>query len=81
MRLGTRAAIALGALAAITVGLGVYNLTSLKQADDSDTMMYERATKPLAAVGTFRAAILRGWADLAQGLVVQERQTLPCRAR
>jgi methyl-accepting chemotaxis protein len=64
--------LAMAVLVALTFVLGVYSAGRLRAADDSDTIMYEQNTAPLAAAGELRGHLNRAQTELLVALVLEE---------
>ncbi len=63
-KIGARFQIALGIMLVLVLVLGLHGSIKLQEADDSDTLLFERGAKPLHAIGEYRVVFQRAWVDL-----------------
>lgn len=59
MKMGIKVAISMAVMAAIILGMGLYNTKKIRDADDSDTILFERNTVPMSHSADFNANFLR----------------------
>ena len=66
MKLGMRVMAALAAMVVIVIGLSVFGVRQIQQADDSDTVLYDANTKPLELAGALMGGANRAYTNLLQ---------------
>lgn len=59
MKMGWKVATSMMVMAVIVVGVGIYNINKIKEADDSDKILYEQNTVPLETIGHINANSVR----------------------
>jgi len=69
MKIGLKVVVALGAMLAIVLVLGLNSASKLRQANDADTILYERFARPLQHSGNYQIAFQRAWVDLTTAAV------------
>jgi methyl-accepting chemotaxis protein len=71
-KLTTLVMVAMGAMAVMAASLGFYTTRELRNADDSDTILYHQNVVPLAAVGEFSRYFYRAWSNLVEAANVAD---------
>lgn len=59
MKMGIKVAVSMGVMAAIILGMGLYSAQKIREANESDIMLYEQNTVPLSNSADFNANFLR----------------------
>ncbi len=72
MKMTSLVALALSAMVALIVVLGVSASRSMRAADDSDTIMYEQNAVGLKEVGNAQANFYRAWTFVSEGLALTD---------
>ena len=65
MKLGAKVILTLAAMVIIVIAIGTYNASRLRQAGESETVMYEQITVPLENAGEFVLRFYRAWTNVS----------------
>ncbi len=65
MKLGAKVMLTLAVMVVMMIAIGTYNASRLRQAGESETVMYEQITVPLENAGEFVLRFYRAWTNVS----------------
>jgi methyl-accepting chemotaxis protein len=72
MKLGVRAAVGIGVIVLLSLVVGVFNTSKIRDVDDSYTLLWDQNALPAVAIGEYRVAVNRAHADVILGATTDD---------